>query len=225
MPIPSNLLSNFKYRIDLLKPGESAIFKWPDIAAYSDVFAADDIDYDPEVVMKFLILCYTPNSPAYQQQNHVGKRKTLIMKWLDIEPDEFGHYGEYNNMLLLRDDDESGSSGMRNRFVTFLRIQHSTDWAIMCHAQEEMEFLMKLKPTTDVDEVMKRRKLVEECRSQLEEARNRITNYERSATTEGAIQWFSAQRNSALRPEVRLNKLKASVPPEQAKVGVPIKAD
>lgn len=213
MPLPSKLLNGFKYPLHLLKKDESAILKYQDIAAYADVFSAPDTDIDPEIIIRYLILLYTPNSPAFLQHPHVGKRKTLVMSWLDIEPDDKGHFPEYNDMLLLRGD------AMRRRFVTFLSIQHSLQWSIMHHAMEDMEYFMELRPTTDITEALQRRKLIEETREQIENAMKRITAYDNSKALEDAIEWFTAQRTLRIRVEERIDLIDSSVPPEHAKNG------
>jgi hypothetical protein len=211
MPIPSRLLENFKYPLHKLGKDESAILKYQDIAAYADVFAAPDTDIDPEIIIRYLILLYTPNSPAFLQHPHVGKRKTLVMSWLDIEPDDKGHFPEYNDMLLLRGE------AMRRRFVTFLSIQHSLQWSIMHHAMEDMEYFMQLRPATETTEALQRRKLIEETREQIENAMKRITAYDNSKALEDAIEWFTAQRTLRIRMEERIETIDSSVAPEHAR--------
>jgi len=215
MPIPQKLLSDFKYNLHQLKSGESAILKWPDIAAYADVFLADNLDagVDPEVVMKYIILCYTPTSPMVHQHPHIGKRKTQVMKLLDLDCDENGHYGEYNNVLLLRGD------GIRNRVVTFLNIQHHLDYTIYVHAAEELDEILRLRVPSDAEDAMKRRKLIEETRRQMEDALDRITLHDKSKALEDSIQYFTAQRVLPIRVEQRISKLGESVSPEFAKKG------
>lgn len=215
MPIPAKLLEGFKYPIHKLKSGESAILKWPDIAAYADVFLEDDLDagVDPEVVMKYIILCYTPTSPLVNQHPHIGKRKTQVMKLLDVVCDENGHYGDYNNVLLLRGD------GIKNRVVTFLKIQHHLDYTIYVHAAEELDEILRLRTPTDPEDAMKRRKLIEETRSQMEDAMDRITTHDKSKSLEDSVQYFTAQRVLPIRIEQRIPRLESSVPPEFAKKG------
>lgn len=219
MKIPPKLLEGFKYPLHKLKDGESAIFKWPDIAAYADVFCADDISCDHETVMRYLILMYTPGSPAVLQHPHIGKRKTWVMELLGEEPDESGRYVDYNDMLLIRGD------GMRNRFVTFLMIQHSSDWSFMVHAQEELEYLMRLTPTTDPDEGMKRRKHMEETRKQIEACVDRITAADKSRALQDGIEWFRAQRSLKIRPEERIMELPPMSIVQDAKEGKSIRGE
>lgn len=215
MAISAKLLAGFKYPLHELKKGESAILKWPDIAAYADVFCQDDLGtgVDHEVVMKYIILCYTPDSPLVHQHPHIGKRKTQVMKVLDIECDDQGHYGDYNDILLLR------GNGIRQRVVTFLNIQHHVDYTLYVHAAEELDEILRERTPVDPEDAMKRRKLIEETRSQMEDALNRLTKHDKSRALEDSIQYFTAQRVLPIRIEQRIGKLGASVSPEFAKRG------
>lgn len=214
MPIPPKLLDGFKYRIDKLKPGESAILKWPDIAAYADIFIADDIEGDCEVVMRYIILCYTPGSPAvFQHPTSIGKRKTYVCEILDIPIDEDGRYGVYNDMLLVRGE------GMRRRLATYLSIQHSVEWAILCDAQTELESVIESRNPVQSDEALKRRKLIEDLRVTIEESVARLTKYDDSKAVEDSIIYFTSQRSLKIRPEERIDSLPKPTTPEKAKEG------
>lgn len=212
-PIPSKPFNGFKYRIDKLKEGESAILKFPDLMAYGDVFASPEITMDHEVVIRYLILMYTPGSPAISLHNHIGKRKVYALSLLGVQHDENGVYPEYNDLLLLRGD------GIRKAFVTFLMIQHSIDWAYMMHAIEELEMLMKMHATVDGDMGTKRRKQMQECRNQIEEAVDRLASAERSRVVFDAIEWFRAQRSLKIRPEERIYEMTPLDIPEKARAG------
>lgn len=212
MNLPPKLLTGFKYRIDKLKPGEQALTHFPEIAEYIDVFAAADVDEDPEIIVKFMILVYTPSSPLVKDHPNVGKRKTLAMEYLGILPDEKGHYPGFNNMLTVRGD------GMRRRLATFLKIQHSMDWAVMCHAQDHLFSIMEEKMPSDPAEALQKRKLINETRSQIEECLDRITAADSLRSVQDAVQWFSAQRTLPIRIETRMDKINV-VAPENAKEG------
>lgn len=207
----NKLFEGFRYRIDLLKPGESAILKWPEIAAYSDVFLAADTGVDDEIIAKYLILMYTPGSPAITQNYHLKKRKTWVMDFLGISADSDGRYMEYDNMLRCRGE------GMRRRLVTYLSIQQSTDWAIFCHAQLELESVMELDPSGDPDILLKRRKLIEEIRLQIADAKDRIMVDGKERSMEDAIDWFYASRRLELRREEQIISLEQPVIPQRAK--------
>lgn len=212
MPIPEKLLSGFKYRIDLLKPGESAILKWPEIAANEEVFIAEDIgECDPEVVLKYLILCYTPDSPVVlQHPNAIGKRKTLALELLDIEPDIDGKYGIYNPMMLVRGD------GMRRRLAVYLSLQHSVEWAILSDAQTELESVIESRPSEVIQESIKRRELIENLRITIKNSLDRITEYEDSKALQESILYFTSQRSIKIRPEEVMGRY-PSTSPQNAK--------
>lgn len=212
MKIPNNYLDGFKYRIDKLKPGESVILKWPEIAAYSHIFGADNLGYDIEIAMKYIILMYTPGSPCYRQHPVLTKRKTFVMSILGVEANEKGEYPEYTDMLLLRSD------AIRSRVAAFLMIQHDVDWTIMCHAEEELYSLITTKlEEPDPKTVLERRKLIEETRSQFEDAKKRITEADQSRAVWDAIDTFRAAATLKLRPEERVFEAAPAVIPEQAK--------
>jgi hypothetical protein len=215
MALSPKTLEGFKYPLHKVKPGESAILKWPDIAAYADVFAAEDLDegVDAETVLKFIILCYTPSSPLVKSHPHIGKRKTECMKLLDIPMDENGHFGPYNDILLLR------SEGIRKRVMAFLKIQHHVDYTIYVHAAEELEIILEQRTAANAEEAMKRRKLIEETRFQMEEAMSRIIQHDNSRTLEDAVQYFTAQRVLPIRLEQRIPRLGEAVPPAEARMG------
>lgn len=196
-----------------MKDGESAILSFPDLTAYSDVFTSADITCDHEVMIRYLILMYTPGSFAISQHNNPGKRKTYVMSLLGVEPDSEGKYPEYNDLLLIRTD------GVRRAFVTFLMIQGSMDWAYMMHAVEELELLMQMPPSIDPDIGKKRRSQMEECRTQIEEAMGRITAAEKSRVVSDSIEWFRAQRTLKIRPEERIYDISAMTLPEHASEG------
>lgn len=211
MNIPTNYLQGFKYRIDELQPRESIFLKWPEIAAFSDIFGAENLEYDIEVAMKYIILMYTPGSPCYRQHPVLPKRKTFVMSILGIEPDDKGEYPEYTDMLLLKSDE------IRSRVAAFLMIQHDVDWTIMCHAEEELYSLITTKTESpDPKTVLDRRKLIEETRSQYEEAKKRITEADHSRAAWDAIDVFRATITLNLRPERRVYEAAPAVIPEQA---------
>lgn len=212
-PLPAKQFAGFKYRLDELEEGESAILKFPDLSAYGDVFTSNEITCDQEVMIRYFIMMYTPGSFAISQYSNVGKRKTYVMGLLGITCDEDGRYPDYNDLLLLR------GNGIRTAFVTFLMIQQSLDWAYMMHAVEELEILMRLPPSIDSDAGIRRRKQMEECRSQIEEAMARLTVSEKSRTVLDSIEWFRAQRTLNIRPEERMYDLSAMTLPENATEG------
>jgi hypothetical protein len=204
----------FKYRLDKLKEGESAIYAWPEIAEYANVFAEDDM-HDPETVMRYIILMYTPNSPVYKAEpGHLAKRKTNAMAILGIEPEPDGAYPEYNDMLLLRSD------GMRRRVALFLMIQHSMDWQIMCHAEEELYKLMTEDFNhRDPTDAKARRVLIEETREQFQNAKERIMDADNTRAVEDAVDWFRANNRKMMRIEERIAEGVVHVLPEHAKEG------
>lgn len=221
MKLPAKIFENFKYDIHKIKDGESAILRWPDIAAYSEIFLAPDIDIDPEIVMRYMILMYCTGSPAYLQHNHAGKRKTLVMKWLEINADPDGTYPIYNDMLMVRGE------GIRKRFVTFLMIQNSMDWAIMEHARAQMEELLTAETVIsggmiDVVEQQKKTKLIDDTKKQIESSMMRILSMEKTAAMENSVEWYVAQRVAINRPEVRIDKIGPMVSPEHSKAGKPL---
>lgn len=211
MKMPHNYLEGFKYRIDKLKPGESAILKWPEIASFSHVFGADDLGYDREIAMRYIILMYTPGSPCYRQHPVLSKRKTFVMSILGVDANDRGEYPEYTDMLLLKSD------AIRERVACFLMIQHDVDWTIMCHAEEELYSLITSKvQDPDPKTLLDRRKLIEETRSQFEEAKNRIMEADQSHALWQAIDTFRAAMSLRLRPEERVFEAPPAVIPEKA---------
>lgn len=194
------LYDGFKYPIHKLEDGESAIMRWPDLAACASIFA-DDSDLppglDPEFLMRYLILLYTPGSPAIDQHHHLGKRKTWVLSQLGVEPDKKTQEYEphINNMILMR------SGGVRKKMVTFLRLQHPTDWSIMCHAEQDLFELLERPMPAEPDDAAKQRKLIEDTRKQLIQAQERILEHVKIAGIENAVQSFRAQANLGIRME------------------------
>lgn len=210
MSSKDSIYEGLKYPIHKLEDGESVILKWPDLAVNAPIFSdASDLPQglDPELLMKYLILMYTPGSPAIEQHQHLGKRKTWVLSELGIEPDPKTqtYIPAINDMVLMR------SAGVRKKAVTFLRLQHPADWAIMCHAERELSELLETPmPTTvneqgkevlDVMEAQKKRALIEATRKQLIEAQNRILDGVRIASIEQAVHEFRAQSNLGIRIE------------------------
>lgn len=223
MPLPAKLLDGFKYRIDKLKPTESALLKWPEIAAHKDIFLADDAQGDPELIVRYMILMYGHNTPLEQIHPIIGKRKTYALELLDIPVDSDGRSKEYNDMLLLRGD------GIRRRFVAMITSQASMDWRLMCHAAESIEELLRLSSLEtkdgmdiafDIAESQKIRNLIEETRKQYESAKERLIKKENSIAADAAIEYFTAQRTLNLRIEERLQNIKPVLPENAKEKGV-----
>jgi hypothetical protein len=195
----TSLYSAFKYPIHTLRDGESAILAYRDLAQAATVFGSKEgmhPDLDPDFVMRYIILMYTPGTPAYDQHKDIGKRKTWVMSELNVMCREDGTYPpQYNELLTL------SSPGVRKKVATFLRLQHPTDWAIMCEAEERLYALIESESPKELNQAVTRGKLIEDARKRLEEATERIAKYDASLALEITIHEFRAQLGLGIRIE------------------------
>lgn len=199
--------ADFKYPIHLLKPGES-VFDLADLKPLKEIFSKPDgmgLD-DPEFVMKYIILMYTPGSPAISKLPHLGKRKTWVLDQLGVTPDESNRYPDHINYLAL-----NRCPTVVRKITTFLTLQGSNNFAIMRHAHEELHTLLgmpEFSTETKLDKIeltiegaTKRRKLIEETREQYESAKARLLENDKSRIIEEDVDIFMAQTLLGIRHE------------------------
>lgn len=207
-----------KYAIHTLKKGESAM-DYPDLVMLKeDLFSKVDLGGpDPEFVMRYIILMYSPGSPARDDHKHIGKRKTWVMKELGVEPNADGRFEDKYNYVLL-----NKLTSVTRKISAFISLQKPIDFQIMVHAESELDKWLQFSDTEDykkmsVDEALKLRTLIEATRKQYQESSDRLMEYERDLLVQYDSNVFVAQSYLGLRAEEMLNFIPPPFQPHEAK--------
>jgi hypothetical protein len=196
-----NLYKKIKYPIHLIKSDEE-VFEFPDLVPFKELFQTPDgKSLDPAFVLKYLILMYSPGSPAIDQQKHVGKRKNWVMKELGIETGPEGRYPPAIEFMLL-----NKVPSVNKKSVVFRSLQYPIDFQIMIHAESELHKWLEFSQTDDykdltVEDSLKLRQLIEQTRKQYEEAKDRLMQKEAKIIEEYQLEVFVAQSYLNVRPE------------------------
>jgi hypothetical protein len=121
-----------KYDIHLIQKDQLCVDRYPDLGLFREIFMKKDLPkgLDPDFVLRFLILTYTPSSPFVKERtSDLPTRKTKVLEFLGItKQDQVTKKIEQLAML--------SHIGIAHRWVTFLRIQANQDWIYLVQSQE-----------------------------------------------------------------------------------------
>lgn len=228
MKINKKDYAKLKYNFHALKAGES-IFDMGDLAPLKDVFSTQGkeekaFDLDPEFVLKYLILMYSPGSPAIEKFQQMGKRKTWVLSQLGVEPDAKNHYPDNINYLVTYK-----CAPVVRKTSVFLSLQKPIDWQIRLHGEEQLDRLLTMKErdedeegnispsTLSLADELKLRQLIEETRIQIEGATLRMMEAEPSLLQELDVERFAAQTYLGIRIEEQIKFLPPMPKPKDQK--------
>lgn len=223
MKINKKDYTKIKYPIHLLKTGDS-IFDMGDLAPMRSVFEKQNDDeqafeLDPEFVLRYLILMYSPGSPAIEKFQQMGKRKTWVLSQLGVEPDAKNMYPDNINYLVTY----KCPSIVRKTSV-FISLQKPIDWQIRLHGEEQLDRLLTIRERDEQGDAslsladeLKLRQLIEETRIQIEGATLRMMEAEPSLLQELDVERFAAQTFLGIRIEEQIRFLPPMPKPRDQK--------
>lgn len=213
------LYKKIKYPIHKLKKGESAL-DLLDLATVKEHFAQTEREQieglDPEFVIRYIILMNSPGSPAFMH-DHIGKRKTWVLKELGIEPDANGRYEDGVNNMVLKKIPE-----INRKIVVFNTLQRPADWSILMHSQETLFELLNPEDKEDgqgysAEETKKRFEVIETVRKAYNSALERLNEHNADLIQQNSIELFAAQSFLGIRHEEVLAKMPPMPNPKNQK--------
>lgn len=229
-----NNYGKIRYPIHMLGDDEDVVSAFPDLSAvpifsatsYPFVVTKEDEEgrpyrttinvdlggLDNNFVMRYIILMYSPNSPAIEKYPQIGKRKAWVMSELGVELNDKGSYDEVYMDLLLN----------MNRLITrkisvFLTIQQPADWAILLKSQEDLQEILSSPLPEDPTKQVQRVKAVELLRQAIHDSRSRLMDLESSKRIEEEIDEFVSHSTLNIRPEEFVTMGIKQVAPSKAK--------
>jgi len=212
--------SKIKYPIHKLK-NDQDIFEYPDLLPFKEIFVQESFrGLDPIVEMKYMILMYSPGSPAFDEHKHYGKRQTWVLRELGIEPNEKDKYPDAINYMLLC------KIPSHNRKCSLFRsLQYPLDFQIMVNAEHNLNKWLEFSDTDDyknlpIADALDLRKLIEEFRKQYEDSKQRFLHGHGKVTEEWETDLFIAQTVNELRNEYLISALPKVFPPKDAKANM-----
>jgi hypothetical protein len=225
---------NIRYPIHKLEEEEDVVQAFPDLSsvsifsdtshpfvvtvydesgsAYRQTLEVTLGDLDNNFVMKYIILMYSPGSPAIEKYPQIGKRKTWVLSELGVMPDEENKYApEYDDLLLNQ------NRLILKKAAVFLTLQQPADWAIMLKSSEDLQEVLGTPMPEDPTKQVQRIKAVELLRQAISDSRSRLMDLETSKSLEAEIDEFMAYTTLGIRPEEFVMMGIKPVPPSKAK--------
>lgn len=205
--------SSCKYDIHLMKHGEKCLDRYADLRIFGNVFNKKDLhkNIDPEFVMKFLILCYTPSSPFVKEfSSDLKTRKTKVLNYLGIE----------NNAQLTKEIQDVVTLkhvGVCSRWIMFLRIQCNEDWTYLVNAQERYNKLLEESVQISRKKDKKTGDDLDDLDAMEEKRKNEMLSGVRKQIKEGMDAFLAGEKSKILDEFVNFSLLSEScnIMPEQ----------
>lgn len=141
-------------------------------------------------------MMYAKGSEYMENYPKIGKRKTKVLEKLGITADSENKFEKnLSNMLIGK------NRLVQQKIAAFLTLQQPTDWAIMVKAQEELEEVLNNPLPEDPQKQVQRQKVIEQCRKQIEDCKERMMYADKSKLLEMEIDEFMAYTSLGIRPE------------------------
>lgn len=191
--------SKIAYNIEVIPIGEKVILHFGDLMSQAHIFDRDsDLPegVDGDLVLRYLIYMFAPNTPVRQSFPDILMRKNYVLKKLGIQAEEKSGYSE---MCLMSEQ------WILDRFIAFTRIQCSEDYGILATAEILMartqETIVSTKDLGKAGDLDKYRKDLQGWREMLVEARARIMQEETSIVLQKAIMFSVKSETLGIQPE------------------------
>jgi hypothetical protein len=192
--------TRLKYRIDQVGEGESVIMRFDDLRKYAPIFAHQGdmpTGLDPEFVMRYIILMYSPGTPAVEIPE-LNKRKAWVLGQLNVRPDANKNLPDYVNGLL-----GNRYRSVVEKIVLFLRINRNMDWAILVAAEQKQSDLIAqmFAPKDDVREEKTLQEAIQLNKTLYEQHLEKFLDGEKSKELSEGVTQYLAEENLGIDPE------------------------
>jgi hypothetical protein len=189
-----------KYRLDEVPEGESVIMHFDDLRKHANAFTFQgDMppDLSPEFVMRYIILMYSPGTPA-QEIPELNKRKAWVLSQLNVRPDKDKKLPESINGLL-----GNRYQNAVEKIVLFLRINRNMDWAILVAAEQKQSDLLVQMFTAKEDVADERtlQQAIKMNRELYDEQMVKFLDGEKSKELSEAVNQYLSEENLGIDPE------------------------
>lgn len=214
--------SKMAYPIEDVPMGKSVVEKFSDLSTQADVFMREDDlpeGVDGDIVMRYLIYMFSPNSPVVAAFPDIQKRKQFVLNKLGVTANESEENGNvpdgYGEMCLMK------SEWIIDRFIAFSSLHASEDYSIANMAAIQIQAMQRGLMTTPITRATDYKAYsdgLENWRKTLVEARQRIMQDENSITLQRAVTFTIRSQALGIQPEIyaRIWREKREIFPEVA---------
>lgn len=191
--------SRIRWNIEDIPEHENVIEKFKDLMACGHVFMDEDNlpqDVNPDKVLRFLILMYSPNTPIRDIPDQ-RRRKQYVLNKLNLIDGESVSTG-YKQMCEMQEP------WIVSRFLTFTRLFSNLEYRSIAVCEERMTKLEEFMMTSSIDKATDDTNLSKgraALRAEIQESINTITQHENSQLAKEMVMFSVVQQNMGLSPE------------------------